>query len=198
MISKLSIAGLLALMACLKSGCAVRSEQTSYLLTPQQQTPSRQIVRPSVSPNAPTMSILLERAPQASSLPEKISEETPLTPPLPRGRVATTGVSRLAPQRTSLQVYTTIPVPTRYAPARVSGNVVIPATPTQFEQRKVGTEQGVSPDGRTSLSSTRLEGFINYGSPIRVPVAGPGGQIQIREIPNTIVQPVFQTIRVSH
>ena len=52
----------------------------------------------------------------------------------------------------------------------------------------------------TRLEETELEGFINYGSPIRtaVPIYNEKGEIigtNIQEHPNPILQPVFRTIR---
>jgi hypothetical protein len=205
MISKLSIFGLLALTACLQISCAVQTEKTAYLLTPQQTQSANHIVYLSSPPSKEKVAVRViqeaaETTPKNPSQNIKSTEEGRENTKTPSPSAVTAPIkrARLSPQTTStLEVYSSIPVPTGYSPARASGNVVIPATPTGFEQRKVGTMQQVSPDGRTTLSSTQLEGFINYGSPIRVPVAGPNGKIHIQETPNTIVQPVFQTIRVT-
>ena len=52
----------------------------------------------------------------------------------------------------------------------------------------------------TGFEETELEGFIDYGSPIRtaVPAYNEKGEIigtTIQEHPNPILQPVFRTIR---
>jgi len=52
----------------------------------------------------------------------------------------------------------------------------------------------------TRFEETEIEGFIDYGSPMRtaVPVYNEKGEIigtTIQEHPNPILQPVFRTIR---
>ena len=93
-----------------------------------------------------------------------------------------------------------IPVATQYAPPRITpqaddGYVVQPATPTAFETRQTG----MTIDG-TGFEETEIEGFIDYGSPIRtaVPLYNEKGEIigtTIQEHQNPILQPVFRTIR---
>lgn len=94
-----------------------------------------------------------------------------------------------APQRPRpsgvLEVVREIPYPTRYSPPQIparsgGGQTVVPATPTAFATRKVGTvirtgtEPG--PSGTTEVSvdfeTTELEGFVDYGSGIKQPVFG--------------------------
>jgi hypothetical protein len=93
-----------------------------------------------------------------------------------------------------------VPVATHYTAPRIAPQadgsyIVQPATPTAFETRRTG----VTIDG-AGFEETRIEGFINYGSPIRtaVPVYNEKGEIigtAIQEHPNPILQPVFRTIR---
>jgi hypothetical protein len=93
-----------------------------------------------------------------------------------------------------------VPVATHYTAPRIAPQadgsyIVQSATPTAFETRRTG----VTIDG-AGFEETRIEGFINYGSPIRtaVPVYNEKGEIigtAIQEHPNPILQPVFRTIR---
>lgn len=93
-----------------------------------------------------------------------------------------------------------IPVATQYTAPRISpqadgGYVIQPATPTDFETRRTG----ITING-DKFEETEIEGFIDYGSPIRtaVPVYNEKGEIigtAIQEHPNPILQPVFRTIR---
>jgi len=93
-----------------------------------------------------------------------------------------------------------IPVATRYDAPRITtqtdgGYVIQPATPTAFETRRTGMKIDA-----TGFEQTELEGFIDYGSPIRtaVPIYNEKGEIigtNIQEHPNPILQPVFRTIR---
>ena len=105
-----------------------------------------------------------------------------------------------APPQARMFIGREIPVATQYAPPRISpqadgGYIVQPATPTAFETRRTG----MTIDG-TGFEETEIEGFINYGSPIRtaVPLYNEKGEIigtTIQEHPNPILQPVFRTIR---
>ena len=107
--------------------------------------------------------------------------------------------ARAAPQ-TRIFIGREIPVATQYAPPRIApqangGYIVQPATPTAFETRQTG----LTIDG-AGFEQTEIEGFIDYGSPIRtaVPVYSEKGEIigtAIQEHPNPILQPVFRTIR---
>ena len=93
-----------------------------------------------------------------------------------------------------------VPVATEYAAPRITpqadgGYVIQPATPTAFETRRTGT----TIDG-TGFEQTEIEGFIDYGSPVRtaVPIYNEKGEIigtAIQEHPNPILQPLFRTIR---
>ena len=93
-----------------------------------------------------------------------------------------------------------VPVATEYAAPRITpqadgGYVIQPATPTAFETRRTGmTING------TGFEQTEIEGFIDYGSPVRtaVPIYNEKGEIigtAIQEHPNPILQPLFRTIR---
>ena len=105
------------------------------------------------------------------------------------------------PVQSTLSVGREIPVPTGYTAPRVytgpdGRQVVQPATPRSFEVRKTG----VTIDSRGGFEQTELEGFIDYGSPIRtvVPVYNEKGEVvgtAVQEHPNPILQPVFRTIR---
>jgi hypothetical protein len=93
-----------------------------------------------------------------------------------------------------------ISVPTQYNPPRITpqatgGANIQPATPSAFETRRTGVS--IDPSG---FEETELEGFIDYGSPIRtvVPVYNEKGELvgtAVQEHPNPILQPVFRTIR---
>jgi hypothetical protein len=105
-----------------------------------------------------------------------------------------------APAQTRMFIGQEVPVATHYTAPRIAPQadgsyIVQPATPTAFETRRTG----VTIDG-AGFEETRIEGFINYGSPIRtaVPVYNEKGEIigtAIQEHPNPILQPVFRTIR---
>jgi hypothetical protein len=93
-----------------------------------------------------------------------------------------------------------ISVPTQYNPPRITpqatgGANIQPATPSAFETRRTGVS--IDPSG---FEETELEGFIDYGSPIRtvLPVYNEKGELvgtPVQEHPNPILQPVFRTIR---
>ena len=93
-----------------------------------------------------------------------------------------------------------ISVPTQYNAPRITpqatgGAIIQPATPSAFETRRTGVS--IDPSG---FEETELEGFIDYGSPIRtvVPVYNEKGELvgtAVQEHPNPILQPVFRTIR---
>ena len=105
-----------------------------------------------------------------------------------------------APAQTRMFIGREIPVATQYAPPRIAtqangGYIVQPATPTAFETRQTG----LTIDG-AGFEQTEIEGFIDYGSPIRtaVPLYNEKGETigtTIQEYPNPILQPVFRTIR---
>lgn len=105
-----------------------------------------------------------------------------------------------APPQTKIFIGQEVPVATEYAAPRITpqadgGYVIQPATPTAFETRRTGmTIYG------TGFEQTEIEGFIDYGSPVRtaVPIYNEKGEIigtAIQEHPNPILQPVFRTIR---
>jgi len=93
-----------------------------------------------------------------------------------------------------------VSVPTQYNAPRITpqsngGAIVQPSTPTRFETRRTGVS--IDPAG---FEETELEGFIDYGTPIRtvVPVYNEKGEVvgtAIQEHPSPILQPVFRTIR---
>lgn len=91
----------------------------------------------------------------------------------------------------------------------ISGGVVTPSTPIQFETRNLGVtlevEPIIGPDNYTidlnlSPEVVEFDGFINYGSPIRsarfvsVPVPT---VVPTIVTPNVINQPVFSTRKVT-
>jgi hypothetical protein len=106
----------------------------------------------------------------------------------------------IAPPQARMFIGREIPVATQYAPPRITpqadgGYIVQPATPTAFETRRTG----MTIDG-AGFEETEIEGFIDYGSPIRtaMPLYNEKGEIigtTIQEHPNPILQPVFRTIR---
>jgi hypothetical protein len=105
-----------------------------------------------------------------------------------------------APTQTRMFVGQEVPVATQYDAPRITpqvdgGYVIQPATPTAFETRRTGTTTNGA-----GFEQTEIEGFIDYGSPIRtaVPIYNEKGEIigtAIQEHPNPILQPVFRTIR---
>ncbi len=102
----------------------------------------------------------------------------------------------------SMFIGTEVAVPTLYTPARIATGangipVVVPSSPAAFETRRLGTT--LETGSGISFRSTELQGFIDYGSPIRTSVPACDGQgrpvgVQILETPNPILQPVIQTI----
>jgi len=105
-----------------------------------------------------------------------------------------------APAQTRMFIGQEVPVATHYTAPRIApqangGYIIQPATPTAFETRRTGTTINGA-----GFEETAIEGFIDYGSPIRtaVPVYNEKGEIigtAIQEHPNPILQPVFRTIR---
>ena len=105
-----------------------------------------------------------------------------------------------APGQTRMFIGQEVPVATEYAAPRITplaggGYVVQPSTPSAFEKRRIGMT--IDDAG---FEETAIEGFIDYGSPIRtaVPVYNDKGEIigtAVQEYPNPILQPVFRTIR---
>ena len=111
------------------------------------------------------------------------------------------------PARAAKQVRTTmfvgreVPVPTDYSAPRIysapdGSQVIQPSSPRSFTTRKTG----VTLNSGGGFEQTELEGFINYGTPIRtiVPVYNENGEFvgtAVQEHPNPILQPVFRTIR---
>lgn len=92
--------------------------------------------------------------------------------------------------------------------ALISGGVVTPSTPTQFEIRNIGVTLEVEPiigpdnytiDLKLSPEVVEFDGFINYGSPIRSAryVAVPPSIVPTIVTPNEINQPVFSTRKVT-
>lgn len=85
-----------------------------------------------------------------------------------------------------------------------TGSVATPSTPTAFETRSVGVTLEVEPTVGPNKNYIELslrpelvefEGFINYGSPIGGSAAdGTFGEIT----DNSILQPVFETIRIPN
>ena len=110
--------------------------------------------------------------------------------------------------RSTLTVGQQIPVPTQYSPPQIvqaqnTTATVVPATPTSFGVIQTGIMAGTDGAGNTVFSDTQLNGFVNYGSPIRtfVPVANQAGQPMATKIitvsPNRILLPVTTTIQLN-
>jgi len=105
-----------------------------------------------------------------------------------------------APARTRMFIGQEVPVATQYTAPRIApqangGYIIQPATPTAFETRRTGTTINGA-----GFEETAIEGFIDYGSPIRiaVPIYNEKDEIigtAVQEHPNPILQPVFRTIR---
>jgi hypothetical protein len=105
-----------------------------------------------------------------------------------------------APAQTRMFIGREVSVATQYTAPRINpqangGYVVQPATPTAFETRRTGMT--INGEG---FEETEIEGFIDYGSPIRtvVPVYNEKGEVigtTVQEHRNPILQPVFKTIR---
>lgn len=105
------------------------------------------------------------------------------------------------PVRTTMFVGREVPVPTDYSAPRITlapdgSQVIQPSSPRSFTTRKTG----VTLNSGGGFEQTELEGFVDYGTPIRtvVPVYNDKGELvgtAIREHPNPILQPVFRTIR---
>lgn len=88
----------------------------------------------------------------------------------------------------SLQIYTEIPVPTQYSPARVISyngqTTLIPATPTRIERVRVGP-------------NTQIRGFIDYGPTINVPVRTRQGVRYIQQ-KSPMPMPIIDSISVTY
>ncbi len=105
------------------------------------------------------------------------------------------------PVRTTMFVGREIAVPAEYNAPRIytapnGSRVIQPSSPSSFATRKTG----VTLNSGGGFEQTELEGFIDYGTPIRtiVPVYNDKGQLvgtPVQEHPNPILQPVFRTIR---
>jgi hypothetical protein len=105
------------------------------------------------------------------------------------------------PVRTTMFVGREIAVPTDYSAPRIysapdGSQVIQPSSPRSFTTRKTG----VTLNSGGGFEQTELEGFIDYGTPIRtiVPVYNEKGEFvgtAVQEHPNPILQPVFRTIR---
>ena len=124
------------------------------------------------------------------------------------GHAATINISRKFPYP---KTYSPPQIPATQAAGTI--NPVTPATPTDFETRKVGVQLEVTPtydqaqntiDLRLSPQIIEFEGFVNYGSPISTiaPILGPGGVFQIGTksvllTENVIDQPVFSLRQVD-
>lgn len=107
--------------------------------------------------------------------------------------------------------------PTEYEPPELPNNVgsgagttppVTPSTPTAFETRELGfvfeIEPTISEDRnyielRLNPTYSQFDGFIDYGSPINTFASDPitGLPITIPVTRNSILQPVFSTIRLN-
>jgi general secretion pathway protein D len=108
--------------------------------------------------------------------------------------------------------------PTEYEPPEIptstgtAGNSssfpVTPATPTAFEKRDVGMVLEVLPvadadkryvDLTINPSFVELDGFVNFGSPIRSAANSPLGlgAVPVELTPNSILMPVFSTRRAN-
>lgn len=125
-------------------------------------------------------------------------------------------------RRSSFSYGREVPFPVEFDPPQIPNNIsgnggfiVTPATPTRFETRLIGTRSDISttlnPNGSITVDinseNTSFDGFINYGSPITLPVGGLGnvgvnGQVTNPTffqsvIPNNILLPIISTTRIS-
>lgn len=127
------------------------------------------------------------------------------------GHAATINISRKFPYP---KTYSPPQIPATQAAGTV--NPVTPATPTDFETRKVGVQLEVTPtydmaqntiDLRLSPQIIEFEGFVNYGTPINtiapvtvvLPVVGTTviGTRTVLLTENVIDQPVFSLRQVD-
>lgn len=108
-------------------------------------------------------------------------------------------VTGLPSQRTQITVGQEVPLPVEYAPPTIfvepfGGFTIVPATPTKFETRTFGvisdTTRTLNPDGSvtvdTTLESSSLDGFIDYGAAIF-----PSGGIGVIPANGAVGTPVF-------
>jgi hypothetical protein len=88
----------------------------------------------------------------------------------------------------NLEVYTEIPVPTAYSPARIissnGGTTLIPATPTQVERVRIGP-------------NARISGFVDYGPTINIPVRTKDGVKYIQQ-KSSMPMPIIDRISVTY
>jgi hypothetical protein len=188
-----------------KDGKAVRIAGTEYLQDAAMVGPAPMLLPtpvPTPSPTpTPKKSVVAPRA-EESAVPLRTRPSRDLVEVESReswqSRTARESQTKAQwqPARGTLTVGQIIPVPESYSPAQVqagrAGLTVIPATPTRFR----GVETGVS-FGPSGFSSVELDGFINYGSPIRtlVPMYGSDGRfLGYRQViqSNPILQPVIR------
>jgi hypothetical protein len=188
-----------------KDGKAVKIGGTEYLQDAAMVGPAPMLLPtpvPTPSPTpTPKKSVVAPRAEEDAERPRTrpsrglVEVESRETAETRASRERQTKV-QWQPSRGTLTVGQVIPVPESYAPAQIqagpAGVTVIPATPTRFR----GVETGVTV-GPSGFSSVELDGFVNYGSPIRtlVPVYGSDGRfLGYRQIiqANPILQPVIR------
>ena len=144
----------------------------------------------------PTKSATPTPTPKPKSTPNEEEEEIRANHRF-LGEPARTG----KPARSTMFIGREIVVPSEYNAPRIFSapdgrQVIQPSTPRSFETRKTG----VTLNSGGGFEQTELEGFIDYGTPIRtvVPVYNEKGEFvgtAIQEHPNPILQPVFRTIR---
>lgn len=122
------------------------------------------------------------------SVPNRPNRPNRSNNPNPMGQrlinVGTPGYSRL-------EVYTEIPVPTQYSPARVVGGnnglIFIPATPQNIQRVKISQTSGIN----------QLRGFIDYGTTVNIPVQTPRGTRYIQQR-SPMPMPIIDSVRITH
>lgn len=87
-----------------------------------------------------------------------------------------------------IEVYTEIPVPVQYSPARVISNngqtTFIPATPTRIKNVRVGP-------------NSRISGFIDYGPTINIPVGTKQGTRYIQQR-SPMPMPIIDSVGITY
>lgn len=123
-------------------------------------------------------------------------------------------------QKAQVDVVREVIYPTEFEPAKITNAAdgkpvklapgesiaATPATPVAFEMRPVGVRMEMKPvmqaDGSIELTVTpeitTLDGFRNYGTPVKVVSADKDGKLQDKVLTeNAIQQPVFQSLKMT-
>ena len=188
------------LIACLSVSAAAQTGKngTAYLENADALVGTVTTVIPKQDPKKPTPSPTPSPSPSPDS-DDQYENETAERRLLRHS----TAPAAVGPSR--MFIGTEVAVPTLYTPPRIATGangipVVVPSSPAAFETRRLGTT--LETGSGISFRSTELQGFIDYGSPIRTAVPAYDSQgrpvgTRILETPNPILQPVIQTIELD-